>query len=70
MQLVTALNSLFRICNNKVKPLTIVSEGAAKTNDECRENDSCRKVIYMGDVQRPQKVNGTCLKKNECVNDG
>jgi hypothetical protein len=27
-----------------------------------RENDSCGKVIYMGDVQEPQKVNDTCMK--------
>jgi putative N-acetylmannosamine-6-phosphate epimerase len=28
-----------------------------------RENDSCRKVIYMDDVQGPDKVNNnTCMK--------
>jgi hypothetical protein len=27
-----------------------------------RENYSCRKVIYKGDIQRPEKVNDTCMK--------
>jgi hypothetical protein len=27
-----------------------------------RENDSCWKVIYMGNVQGPEKVNYTCMK--------
>jgi hypothetical protein len=27
-----------------------------------RENYSCGKVFYMGDVQGPQKVNDTCVK--------
>jgi hypothetical protein len=27
-----------------------------------RENNSCGKVIYMGDVQGPEKVNNTCMK--------
>jgi hypothetical protein len=27
-----------------------------------QENDSHEKVIYMGDVQGPEKVNNTCIK--------
>jgi hypothetical protein len=27
-----------------------------------QENDSCGKVIYMGDIQGPEKVNNTCVK--------
>jgi hypothetical protein len=27
-----------------------------------RENSSCRKVIYMGGVQGPEKVNDICVK--------
>jgi hypothetical protein len=27
-----------------------------------QENDSCRKVIYMANVQGPEKVNNTCVK--------
>jgi hypothetical protein len=27
-----------------------------------QENDSREKVIYMGDVQGPEKVNNTCMK--------
>jgi hypothetical protein len=26
------------------------------------ENDSCGKVIYLDDVQGPEKVNDTCVK--------
>jgi hypothetical protein len=39
-----------------VKRLSTISEGTVKTNNECR------KVIYMGDVQGPQKVNDTYVK--------
>jgi acetyl-CoA carboxylase beta subunit len=39
-----------------VKPLSIFSEEVVKKNDECR------KLIYMDDVQRPEKVNNTCVK--------
>jgi hypothetical protein len=28
-----------------------------------RENDSCGKVIYMGDVQRPEEVNDSYVKQ-------
>jgi hypothetical protein len=44
-----------------MKPLSIVSEGTAK-NALMWENRSCGKVIYIGDIQEPEKVNGTCLK--------
>jgi hypothetical protein len=27
-----------------------------------QENDSCRKVIYVADVQGPEKMNHTCMK--------
>jgi hypothetical protein len=27
-----------------------------------REKDICGEVIYMGDVQGPEKVNDTCVK--------
>jgi hypothetical protein len=26
------------------------------------QNNSCGKVIYMGDLQGPEKVNNTCMK--------
>jgi hypothetical protein len=39
-----------------VKPPSIVSERTVKN-----ENDECGKVIYMGDVQGPEKVNDTCV---------
>jgi hypothetical protein len=39
-----------------VKPLSIVSEENAKIN-EC-----CRKVIYIGDVHGPEKVNDISVK--------
>jgi hypothetical protein len=26
------------------------------------ENDSCGKVIYLGDVRGPEKVNDTCVE--------
>jgi acetyl-CoA carboxylase beta subunit len=26
------------------------------------ENNSCRKVMYTGDVQEPKKVNNTCTE--------
>jgi hypothetical protein len=45
-----------------VKPLAIVPDGAAKNKRLMRENGSCRKVIYMGDIQGPEKVNDICLK--------
>jgi hypothetical protein len=44
-----------------VKPLSIISEGTTK-NKQIQENDSYREVIYMGDVQGPEKVNDTCVK--------
>jgi hypothetical protein len=44
-----------------VKPLSIVSEGIAK-NKGMRGNNSYGKVIYMGNIQGPEKVNDTCLK--------
>jgi hypothetical protein len=44
-----------------VKPLSIISEGIAK-NKRMRENYSCRKVIYMGNVKGPEKVNDTGMK--------
>jgi hypothetical protein len=27
-----------------------------------REKNNCGEVIYVGDVQEPEKVNGTCMK--------
>jgi hypothetical protein len=37
------------------KPLATVSEGLQK-------NDKCEKLIYIGNVQGPEKVNDTCVK--------
>jgi hypothetical protein len=31
-------------------------------NNECGKNDSYGKVIYMGNVHGPEKVNDTCVK--------
>jgi hypothetical protein len=31
-------------------------------NKQLQENDSCGNVVCMGDVQRPEKVNDTCMK--------
>jgi hypothetical protein len=39
-----------------VKPPSIISERTVKN-----ENDECGKVIYMGDIQGPEKVNDTCV---------
>jgi hypothetical protein len=47
---------------NTVKSLSIASERTIKNKQCMRENDSCRKVIYMGDVQRPEKENNTYVK--------
>jgi hypothetical protein len=44
-----------------VKPTTIISEGTAKTKLSMRAN-KCGEVIYMGNVQGPEKVNDTCVK--------
>jgi hypothetical protein len=46
---------------NTVKPLSIISEGAAK-NKRMLRNDCCRKVIYTGNVLGPEKVDNTCMK--------
>jgi hypothetical protein len=48
------------------EPLYIVSEGTVK-NKLMWENGSCRKVIYMGDVQGAQEVNDTCVKTLHAV---
>jgi hypothetical protein len=45
-----------------VKPVSIVSEGTAKIN-ECGKNYSCGKVIYMGDIQGPERMNDTCMQR-------
>jgi hypothetical protein len=45
-----------------VKSLYIISEGTAKNIWWMYENSSCRKVIYMGDVQGPEKVNDAWVK--------
>jgi hypothetical protein len=47
---------------NTVKSLSIASERTMKNKQCMRENDSCRKVIYMGDVQGPEKENNTYVK--------
>jgi hypothetical protein len=55
----------FVLCLNyiyAVKPLSILSEGTVKNILWMQENDSCGKVIYMDDVQGPEKVNDTCMK--------
>jgi hypothetical protein len=54
-----AQNTLRDLCT--VKPLAIASEGTAK-NKRMQENNSCEKVIYMGDVQRLEKVNDTYVQ--------
>jgi hypothetical protein len=59
MLLIFTLQSSLYTNDNTVKPLTIILKGPQKINGE---NDSCRKVIYMGDVQRPEKVNDICVK--------
>jgi hypothetical protein len=35
----------------------------AKNKLRMQENDSCRKVLYAGDVQWPEKVNDTCMQR-------
>jgi hypothetical protein len=45
-----------------VHPLSIVSKGTIKNKRQMQENNSCGKVIYVGDVQEPVKVNNTCVK--------
>jgi len=42
--------------SSTLKPLSIISEGTTKNER------GCGKVIYMGDVQGPEKVNNTCVK--------
>jgi hypothetical protein len=44
-----------------VKLLAIISEATVK-DKRMLENDSCENVIYMLDVQEPEKVNDTCVK--------
>jgi hypothetical protein len=41
------------------KPPAIISEGTAKSKRLKPENDRCREVIYMDDVQGPKKLNDT-----------
>jgi hypothetical protein len=36
-------------------------------NKQLQENDSCGNVVCMGDVQRPEKVNDTCMKMMDGV---
>jgi hypothetical protein len=45
-----------------VKPLSIVSEGTVKNKMEMCENDSSEEVIYIGNIQGPEKVKDTCVK--------
>jgi hypothetical protein len=45
-----------------VKPLSIISEGTTKNTQWVRKNGSRGKVLYMGNVQGPEKVNDTCVK--------
>jgi hypothetical protein len=45
-----------------VKPLSIISEGTVRNKNECRKMNSCGNVIYMGDIQGPEKVNDTCME--------
>jgi hypothetical protein len=45
-----------------VKPLSTISEGTVKNKQWMWENNSFKKVIYMGNVQGPEKVNYTCVK--------
>jgi hypothetical protein len=33
-----------------------------RNKNECRKMNSCGKVIYMGDIQGPEKVNDTCME--------
>jgi hypothetical protein len=40
----------------------LVSEMTARNNQWMWKNVSCGKVIYVGDVQEPEKVNDTCMK--------
>jgi hypothetical protein len=42
--------------NNTVKPLSIVSEGAMKSRQWWRGNNSCGNVIYTSDVPGSDKV--------------
>jgi hypothetical protein len=44
---------LVTIAQSTVKPTSIISEGTA---------NKCGEVIYMGNVQGPEKVNDTCVK--------
>jgi hypothetical protein len=53
---------LLQFSFNAVKPLFIVSEETAKCKRWMQEKDSYGKVIYMGDVWGPGKVNNTCVK--------
>jgi hypothetical protein len=41
---------------------SIISERTAKNKWWIRENDNCGKVIHVDNVQRPEKVNDTCMK--------
>jgi hypothetical protein len=45
-----------------VKSLSSISEGIKKNKLWMWENDSCRKVIYMGNVHSAEKVNSTCVR--------
>jgi hypothetical protein len=44
-----------------VKPVFVISEGTVK-NKGIQKTDSCGKVMYMGDVQGPEKVVDICVK--------
>jgi hypothetical protein len=48
--------------SDTVKPLPIVSEGIAKDKRSVRENNGCRKVTYMCDIQGPEEVNNTFME--------
>jgi hypothetical protein len=48
--------------SDTVKPLSIVSEGIAKDKRSVRENNSCRKVTYVCDIQGPEEVNNTFME--------
>jgi hypothetical protein len=62
---------LFTFLETNIRSLTMyelctvkhpsVSEATAK-NKRIWKNNSCVKVIYMGDIQGPEKMNDICLK--------
>jgi hypothetical protein len=45
-----------------MKPHPLFLKGLGEIKRWMRENDRCGKVIYMSDVQGPEKVNDICMK--------